>query len=271
MSCWMICIAARWKSCRSDRDLGSSPKPISTTSPRAGNACILAHCVAGLMRLKTKFVISPLSNGNVALLTNMAKFAGLPWDLIMSAELFEHYKPDPETYLGAARLLCLKPEGGDDGRRPQRRSRRRAEERAQDRVRGAADGIRPASEDRLRSDRHIGTSSRRISAVSRTSSAARPHVARDGSDEQAGPRGVSTSAKFRIRRQPALADELVELVVKGSRPRPAAPKTSRTPPRPGERWVVLDGRAEPRCVIETIEVTYRRFNEVDAAFAYDEG
>jgi 2-haloacid dehalogenase len=61
----------------------------------------------GLLRLKKKYIISPLSNGNVALLTNMAKFAGLPWDLIMSAELFEHYKPDPETYLGAARLLCL--------------------------------------------------------------------------------------------------------------------------------------------------------------------
>ena len=65
---------------------------------------------AGLARLKKKYIISPLSNGNVALLTNMAKFAGMPWDLIMSAELFEHYKPDPETYLGAARLLCLKPE-----------------------------------------------------------------------------------------------------------------------------------------------------------------
>jgi len=63
----------------------------------------------GLLRLKKKYIISPLSNGNVALLTNMAKFAGLPWDLIMSAELFEHYKPDPETYLGAARLLCLPP------------------------------------------------------------------------------------------------------------------------------------------------------------------
>jgi 2-haloacid dehalogenase len=60
--------------------------------------------VAGLTRLKTKYIISPLSNGNVALLTNMAKFAGLPWDLIMSAELFQHYKPDPETYLGAAKL-----------------------------------------------------------------------------------------------------------------------------------------------------------------------
>jgi len=66
--------------------------------------------VSGLTRLKTKYIISPLSNGNVALLTNMAKFAGMPWDLIMSAELFEHYKPDPETYLGAAKLLCLPPQ-----------------------------------------------------------------------------------------------------------------------------------------------------------------
>jgi 2-haloacid dehalogenase len=65
--------------------------------------------VAGLTRLKRKYIISPLSNGNVALLTNMAKFAGLPWDLVMSAELFAHYKPDPETYLGAARLLGLTP------------------------------------------------------------------------------------------------------------------------------------------------------------------
>ncbi len=66
--------------------------------------------VSGLTRLKSKFIISPLSNGNVALLTNMAKHAGLPWDLVMSAELFRHYKPDPETYLGAATLLGLKPE-----------------------------------------------------------------------------------------------------------------------------------------------------------------
>jgi 2-haloacid dehalogenase len=66
--------------------------------------------VAGLTRLKTKYIIGTLSNGNVALLTEMAKFASLPWDVIFSAELFEHYKPDPETYLGAARLLCLAPE-----------------------------------------------------------------------------------------------------------------------------------------------------------------
>lgn len=65
--------------------------------------------VSGLMRLKAKYIISPLSNGNVVLLTNMAKNARLPWDLIMGAEIFEHYKPDPETYLGAARLLSMAP------------------------------------------------------------------------------------------------------------------------------------------------------------------
>lgn len=66
--------------------------------------------VPGLTRLKSKFVISPLSNGNVALMTNLAKHAGLPWDVILCAEIFQRYKPDPETYLGAAKLLGLKPE-----------------------------------------------------------------------------------------------------------------------------------------------------------------
>src|ERR1700736_6560671 len=65
--------------------------------------------VSGLTRLKKKYIIAPLSNGNVALLTNMAKRAGLPWDLILSAELFEHYKPAPGAYLGAARLRGLPP------------------------------------------------------------------------------------------------------------------------------------------------------------------
>lgn len=65
---------------------------------------------AGLRRLKRERIIATLSNGNVALLTNMAKHAGLPWDCILSAELFQHYKPDPETYLGAARLLGLAPQ-----------------------------------------------------------------------------------------------------------------------------------------------------------------
>ena len=66
--------------------------------------------VPGLLRLKAGFIISPLSNGNVALLTNMAKQAGLPWDLVLCAEVFRHYKPDPEVYLGAAAMLGLAPD-----------------------------------------------------------------------------------------------------------------------------------------------------------------
>ena len=65
--------------------------------------------VSGLTALKRRYIIAPLSNGNVALLTNMAKHAGLPWDLVLSAEIFGHYKPDPETYLGAANILSLQP------------------------------------------------------------------------------------------------------------------------------------------------------------------
>ena len=65
--------------------------------------------VSGLTRLKKGYIISTLSNGNIALLTNMAKNAGLPWDVILSAESVNHYKPDPETYLGAADLLGLEP------------------------------------------------------------------------------------------------------------------------------------------------------------------
>jgi 2-haloacid dehalogenase len=61
--------------------------------------------VGGLHRLGSGYIVSTLSNGNVSLLTNMAKYAGLPWNCILSAELFGHYKPDPEVYLGAARLL----------------------------------------------------------------------------------------------------------------------------------------------------------------------
>jgi 2-haloacid dehalogenase len=66
--------------------------------------------VEGLTRLKKKYTIAPLSNGNVALLTDMAKHAGIPWDLILSAELARHYKPDREAYLIAVDLLELKPE-----------------------------------------------------------------------------------------------------------------------------------------------------------------
>ena len=65
--------------------------------------------VRGLKRLKKRHTIATLSNGNVALLNNMAKHAGLPWDLILSAEIFHHYKPDPEAYLGATEILGLNP------------------------------------------------------------------------------------------------------------------------------------------------------------------
>lgn len=65
--------------------------------------------VSGLERLRRRFVLATLSNGNVALLTNMAKRAGLPWDCILSAELAKHYKPDPEAYLTTAALLGLAP------------------------------------------------------------------------------------------------------------------------------------------------------------------
>ncbi len=65
--------------------------------------------VLGLGRLKSKFVLSTLSNGNVSLLTNMAKNAGLPWDCVLSAELSGHYKPDAEVYEKAADLLDLPP------------------------------------------------------------------------------------------------------------------------------------------------------------------
>ena len=66
--------------------------------------------VSGLTRLKEKFTITTLSNGNMSLLTNMAKRAGLPWDCVISAELFHHYKPDPPAYLGCADLLGVPPD-----------------------------------------------------------------------------------------------------------------------------------------------------------------
>ena len=65
--------------------------------------------VAGLQRLKSRFVITPLSNGNIALLTYMAKNAGLPWDCVLSAEVFQAYKPDPRAYLGVADVFGVEP------------------------------------------------------------------------------------------------------------------------------------------------------------------
>jgi len=66
--------------------------------------------VAGLTRLKSRFMICSLSNGNLGLLADMAKRAGLPWDCILSAEVFRAYKPDPATYLGVARVFDVRPD-----------------------------------------------------------------------------------------------------------------------------------------------------------------
>jgi 2-haloacid dehalogenase len=66
--------------------------------------------VEGLLRLKTRYTLCTLSNGNIGLLTNMAKRAGLPWDCILSAEVFRAYKPDPATYLGVAKVFDVAPE-----------------------------------------------------------------------------------------------------------------------------------------------------------------
>ena len=71
--------------------------------------------VEGLTRLRKRYVLASLSNGNVALLVNMAKNAGIPWDAVLSAELARHYKPDPEAYLTAADPAGTRPRAGDDG------------------------------------------------------------------------------------------------------------------------------------------------------------
>jgi 2-haloacid dehalogenase len=66
--------------------------------------------VAGLTRLKTKFFIAPLSNGNIVLMANVAKRAGIPWDAILGSEVSQAFKPQPEAYLRTAEVLAMRPE-----------------------------------------------------------------------------------------------------------------------------------------------------------------
>jgi 2-haloacid dehalogenase len=66
--------------------------------------------VPGLVRLKTQFIIAPLSNGNIALMIGIAKRAGIPWDAILGAEVAQAYKPSPQAYLRTAEVLALRPE-----------------------------------------------------------------------------------------------------------------------------------------------------------------
>ncbi len=65
--------------------------------------------IRGIERLRTRYVVATLSNGNVSLLVDMAKNAGIVWDCVLSSELAGHYKPDREVYLTAASLLGLRP------------------------------------------------------------------------------------------------------------------------------------------------------------------
>lgn len=69
-----------------------------------------SDAVEGLNRLKQKFIVTACSNGNVALIVNMAKHSNLPWDMVLGAEATQHYKPQAEAYLESVRLLGLSPE-----------------------------------------------------------------------------------------------------------------------------------------------------------------
>lgn len=66
--------------------------------------------VAGLTRLKSRYMIAPLSNGNVILMMDMAKRAGLPWDAILGAEVVQAYKPSPESYWRTLEVLAMQPD-----------------------------------------------------------------------------------------------------------------------------------------------------------------
>ena len=66
--------------------------------------------VEGMHKLRRRFSLCTLSNGNLSLLSDLAKHNGIPWDLILSAENFHHYKPDPETYLGVAKVFDVSPQ-----------------------------------------------------------------------------------------------------------------------------------------------------------------
>jgi uncharacterized protein YhfF len=70
---------------------------------------------------------------------------------------------------------------------------------------------------------------------------------------------------------PELADELLDLVIRGIKTATCSTEDEPNTSTPGQRWIVLDGRGEPRCVIESTEISYRRFGEVDANFAFEEG
>jgi uncharacterized protein YhfF len=85
------------------------------------------------------------------------------------------------------------------------------------------------------------------------------------------PETYRTLRSFAFGDSPALADELLELVLKGVKTATCSTEDEPNISKPGERWIVLDGRGKPRCVIESVEVIFQPYSEVDAAFAFDEG
>jgi len=85
------------------------------------------------------------------------------------------------------------------------------------------------------------------------------------------PEAYRTLRSFAFGDNPDLADELLDLVLKGVKTATCSTEDEPNTSKPGQRWIVLDGRGNPRCVIESTEVTYRRYGDVDAAFAHDEG
>jgi uncharacterized protein YhfF len=89
--------------------------------------------------------------------------------------------------------------------------------------------------------------------------------------ENAVPEQYRSLRSFAFGDSPTLADELLELVLEGVKTATCSTEDEPNTSTAGERWIVRDGRGTPRCVIETLEVTYRRYSEVDAAFAHEEG
>ncbi len=97
------------------RELGAEPERIGESELAEWNRAWhrldpWPEAVAGLTRLKRKFIIAPLSNGNIALMTNMAKRAGIPWDAILGSEVAQAFKPQPEAYLRTAEVLMIRPD-----------------------------------------------------------------------------------------------------------------------------------------------------------------
>lgn len=92
-------------------DIDPLPEPEHNELSRAWERLDLWEDVLpGLTQLKQQAIIAPCSNGSIALMTHLAKHAGLPWDCILGADIARNYKPEPSVYLAACDALALEPE-----------------------------------------------------------------------------------------------------------------------------------------------------------------